>query len=93
MKVVRARELKKSFSEYLKLVRNGEELLVTDRGEVVAELRQQSIALRYPALAEAARRGRVRLGLPNRPDVYPAFDMVLPAGSAARLLDEERGDR
>jgi len=92
---VGVRELKNRLSEYLRLVRKGEEFLVTARGEVVAELRQPSprVALPYPALAEAARQGRVRLGLPNRPEVYPALGAVLPAGSAARLLDDERGDR
>lgn len=95
MKAVGVRELKNRLSEYLRLVRRGEEILVTDRGEVVAELRQPSprIALPYPALVEVARQGRARLGLPNRPDLYPALGPVLPKGSAAKLLDDERGER
>ena len=95
MKAVGVRELKNRLSEYLRLVRNGEEILVTDRGEVVAELRQPSarVTLPYPALLEAVRHGRVRLGLPNRPDLYPELGRVMPPGSAARLLDEERGER
>lgn len=93
MKAVGVRELKNRLSEYLRLVRAGEEILVTDRGEVVAELRQPSprAALPYPALIEAIRQGRARLGAPNRPDLYPALGAVMPEGSAARLLDEERG--
>lgn len=89
------RELKNRLSEYLRLVRNGEEILVTDRGEVVAELRQPSprVALPYPALLEVVRRGRARVGQPNRPDLYPALASVVPPGSAAKLLDEERGER
>jgi antitoxin (DNA-binding transcriptional repressor) of toxin-antitoxin stability system len=88
-------ELRNRLSEYLRLVRNGEEFLVTDRGEVVAELRQPSppVTFPYPALAEAVRQGRVRLGQPNRPDLYPALGPVSPAGSVAKLLDDERGDR
>ena len=39
MKAVGIRELKNRLSEYVRLVRGGEEFLVTDRGEVVAELR------------------------------------------------------
>ena len=95
MKAVGIRELKNRLSEYLRLVRNGEEILVTDRGEVVAELRQPSprVDLPYPALLDAARRGQVRLGMPNRPDLYPRLPPVLPEGSAAKLLDEERGGR
>jgi antitoxin (DNA-binding transcriptional repressor) of toxin-antitoxin stability system len=95
MKAVGVRELKNRLSEYLRLVRNGEEILVTDRGEVVAELRQPSprVALPYPALLEVVRQGRARVGLPNRPDLYPSLGPVMPPGSAAKLLDEERGAR
>ena len=40
MKVVGIRELKNRLSEYIRLVRNGERVLVTDRGVIVAEIRQ-----------------------------------------------------
>jgi len=95
MKAVGVRELKNRLSEYLRLVRSGEEILVTDRGEVVAELRQPSprLALPYPALLQFVRQGRARVGLPNHPDLYPALAPVMPPGSAAKLLDEERGER
>jgi antitoxin (DNA-binding transcriptional repressor) of toxin-antitoxin stability system len=95
MKAVGVRELKNRLSEYLRLVRNGEEILVTDRGEVVAELRQPSprVTLPYPALLEAVRQGRARLGLPNRPDLYPPLGPVAAPGTAAKLLDDERGER
>ena len=36
---------------------------------------------------------RIREGARNRPHLYPKMPRVLPEGSAARLLDEERGDR
>lgn len=95
MKAVGVRELKNRLSEYLRLVRNGEEILVTDRGEVVAELRQPSprVALPYPALLEAVRQGRARLGMPNSPDLYRPLGAAMPTGSAAKLLDDERGER
>lgn len=95
MKAVGVRELKDRLSSYLRMVRNGEEILITDRGEVVAELRQPSPrqGLAYPALLEAARQGRVRIGLPNSADVYPILKRVAPDGTAARLLDFERGER
>ena len=95
MKAVGVRELKKHLSEYLRLVRNGEEILVTDRGEVVAQLRPPSprVALPYSAFIEVVRKGRARVGLPNRPDLYPPLGAAMPAGSAAKLLDEERGQR
>jgi antitoxin (DNA-binding transcriptional repressor) of toxin-antitoxin stability system len=95
MRAVGVRELKNRLSEYLRLVRNGEEILVTDRGEVIAELRQPTprVELPYRALQDVIRQGRARLGLPNRPDVYPALGAAGPQGAAARLLDEERGGR
>ena len=95
MKAVGVRELKNRLSEYLRLVRNGEEILVTDRGEVVAELRQPSprITLPYPALLDAIQHGRARMGQANRADLYEPLKPVLPSGSTAQLLDEERGER
>ena len=48
MRAVGVRELKNRLSEYLRLVRNGEQILVTDRGDVVAELRQPSSRLTVP---------------------------------------------
>jgi antitoxin (DNA-binding transcriptional repressor) of toxin-antitoxin stability system len=95
MKAVGVRELKDRLSEYLRLVKEGEEILVTDRGDVVAELRQPTprAALPYPGLLEAVTRGRVRMGRPNRPDLYPPMGASTPAGTAERLLDEERGER
>ncbi len=95
MRAVGVRELKNRLSEYLRLVRGGEEILVTDRGQVIAELRQPSprADLPYPALMAAVQQGRARLGAANRPDLYPPLKPVLPAGAARSLLDEERGDR
>ena len=90
------RELKNCLSEYLRMVRQGEEILVTDRGEAVAELRQPLSlpeAAAYPELVRHARLGKVRLGAPNRADLYPRMPHSLPSGTASRLLDEERGER
>jgi len=93
---VGVRELKNRLSEYLRMVRRGEAILVTDRGEPVAELRQPSSAFHtaaYPELERRARVGKVRLGAPNRSDLYPSLPSPLPPGTARRLLDEERGER
>jgi antitoxin (DNA-binding transcriptional repressor) of toxin-antitoxin stability system len=95
MKAVGIRELKNRLSEYLRLVKDGEQILVTDRGHVVAELCQPSSepTLPYPRLLEAVRKGQARRGRPNRPDLYTALGRVMPAGAAADLLDRERGER
>jgi hypothetical protein len=42
MKAIGIRELKNRLSEYVREVRSGEEIQVTHRGEVVAELRPPS---------------------------------------------------
>ena len=96
MRTVGIRELKNRLSEYVRLVRQGEEILVTDRGVVVAELRRpgsHAAEVPYPALAEAARQGRVRIGARNRPNLYPSLEPLLPEGSAEELLDWVRGER
>jgi hypothetical protein len=99
MRTVGIRELKNKLSEYLRMVRDGQVVLVTDRGEVVAEIRAPGTVapedIPYPGLWDLARRGLVRIGAPNDPDVYaptPGFP-GFPEGTAAALIDEERGDR
>ena len=99
MKSVGVRDLKNRLSEYLRRVRLGESVLVTDRGEVVAELLPPGQGQTDPSapagLLALAKRGLVSLGTPGDPDLYPALPRALRARrrSAAQLLDEERGPR
>jgi antitoxin (DNA-binding transcriptional repressor) of toxin-antitoxin stability system len=97
MKSVGVRELKNRLSEYLREVRAGERVLVTDRGEVVAELAPpgQSHEPDVPAaLLVLARRGLVTLGAPGEAATYPALPRKRRRKrTAAQLLDEERGAR
>ena len=98
MKTVGVRELKDRLSEYLREVRRGESVLVTDRGEVVAEFsppRQSVIDSRIPhALAALAKRGLVTLGSGDETIVYKAMARSRRGRhSAAELLDQERGPR
>ncbi len=99
MKSVGVRDLKNRLSEYLRRVRSGESVLVTDRGEVVAELLppgQGQTDLSAPAgLLALAKRGLVSLGTPAEPDLYPALPRARHTRrrNAAQLLDEERGPR
>ena len=80
-------------------MRNGETVLVTDRDEVVAELRparrQSSIAESLDELLDAlAERGEVtRASQPKRRWKWQAKGLGLAAGSASTLLDEIRGER
>lgn len=96
MKTVGVRELKNRLSHYLRLVRRGERVLITDRGEVVAEVRATSAAEQQNAAAgiEAlVRRGLASAGGANDPSLYPPMPPALPEGEVRRLLDLERGER
>ncbi len=96
MRVVGIRDLKARLSEYVKRARAGEEILVTDRGEVVAELRAprrlEPDAGAMTALDEMARSGMISMGAPNDPRSYPVMRRLAPDGTAQRLIDEERGE-
>jgi prevent-host-death family protein len=92
METVEIRELKKHLSSYLRLVRSGETIVVTDRGEPIAELRPPVEATKYPLLNDLARKGAVRLGGPNNPALYPSMEGALTRAEIEQLLDEERGD-
>lgn len=97
MKTVGLRELKNRLSEYVRQVRSGRGVLVSDRGEVVAELlpprRAVADAGGRRALASLVRRGSLSLGAKNDPRLYPRQGKRLPRGRLKRLLDEERGNR
>lgn len=96
MKVVGVRELKDHLSEYVRLVRAGEELLVTDRGEVVAELRRadhSTVAAEVdPGLAALAGRGGLLIGAANEAALYPRLKRLMKAPSSLDLLTAERGE-
>jgi len=97
MKSVGLRDLKNRLSEYVREVRSGEGVLVTDRGEVVAELvppGQRSDERGVPSnLAALARTGRLTLGASNDARVYPKLPRVLRHLRATELLNDERGTR
>jgi prevent-host-death family protein len=97
MKSVGLRELKNRLSEYVREVRAGEGVLVTDRGQVVAELLPpwQGVDERgVPSgLVALAKKGQLTLGASNEAALYPKLPPLLKRFRAAVLLDEERGTR
>ena len=99
MTAVGVKQLEARLSEYLRLVKTGETVLVTDRGEIVAELRparrQSAGALpvedHLQALADAGDTSR-----PNVPKgdwKWKVSGLGLPPGTATKLLDQIRADR
>src|SRR6266550_6635855 len=78
-------------------VRSGEGVLVTDRGEVVAELLPPGQGLDErgvpSGLIALVRKGQLTLGASNEATLYPKLSPLLKRHRAAVLLDEERGTR
>ena len=97
MKTVGLRELKNRLSEYVRQVRTGQAVVVTDRGQVVAELRppgQVAPGAKIDAtVAKLVNRGLLTLGAPHTARVYPRLSRLLRSTTSAELLDEERGAR
>jgi prevent-host-death family protein len=97
MKTVGVRELKNRLSEYIRQVRSGEGVLVTDRGEIVAELTSPgqgaTDASVPPGLLALAKRGLATLGASGDAKLYPALPRRRRRYKAAQLLDAERGSR
>jgi prevent-host-death family protein len=99
MKAIGVKELKARLSEYLRLVKAGETILVTERSDVVAELRPARRRLRpagevedmLDALSEAGEISRAALA--KRDWTWRSRGLGLPPGTAQTLLDEIRADR
>jgi prevent-host-death family protein len=97
MRTVGLRELKNHLAEVVREVRAGEVVLVTDRGEVVAELASPGSATARSGvpsgLVALAKSGRVTLGAENDAAAYPKLSRLMKRHCAGELLDAERGIR
>jgi antitoxin (DNA-binding transcriptional repressor) of toxin-antitoxin stability system len=99
MKAVGVKQLKARLSEYLRLTKAGETVLVTERDEVIAELRP---ARRQPlpateiddVLDDLATAGHItRASQPKARWTWRVRGLGLPAGTAVALIDELREER
>ena len=98
MKAVGIKELKARLSEFVRLVKSGETVLVTERDEVVAELRparhQRPRDNLEDILEDLAASGDItRSALPKKNWTWKARGLGLSTGTAKDILDEIRGDR
>jgi prevent-host-death family protein len=99
MKAIGVKELKSRLSEYLRLVKAGETILVTERNEVVAEVRparrqlQPSDALEDVLEALAAGGEVTRASLPKRGWGWRSRGLGLAPGTAQALVETLRADR
>lgn len=97
LRTVNIRALKDQLSAYLRDVAHGDVLLVTDRGRVVAEIRQptmnahaiDSAAHREQRLVDA---GLLRPGLPNREEVYGKPGVRLADAAIDEAIGWTRGE-
>lgn len=93
MTTVGARELKNRLGRYLRLVRTGETILVTERGQPIAELRPLSPAALDldERLQELAGRGILRL--PRRRPSPEIRKVNVSGPPLSQTLLEDRQDR
>lgn len=95
VKAVAVKELKNRLSSYLREVKDGEIVLVTDRGKVIAELRRPTTmsppTAEQDALLRLAEAGVLDLGLPQNSAAYRPSPLAKPVASRD-LLDAERGE-
>ncbi len=92
METVGARQLKMRLGTYLRRVREGLTLIITDRGRPVAELRPlaEAAASEEEALLELAAKGIVTLGTGKLP---PRVPIKIGGGSLSAQIVEDREDR
>lgn len=96
MKTVGIRELKAHLSSVLRDVARGDVYLVTDRGRVVAELRNPDASVgdaspEQVALIRLAATGQLRIA--ERPAAaYRKSPISSPSGTARKLIERDRGE-
>jgi antitoxin (DNA-binding transcriptional repressor) of toxin-antitoxin stability system len=94
IKAVGVKALKDQLSAYLREVQAGTVILVTDRGHVIAELREPSVGRRLEE-GNSLEQEWIREGtlIPPRTAKVPITKspVRLREGTAQRILDEERG--
>lgn len=98
MELVGVAELKKRLSEYLDRVKDGEEIIVADRGRPVARLIPfQSVPLsdeeEEMRLLDLQRRGLIRLGTGEIPKEFWTMERAQdPEGLARAALQRDRDE-
>jgi hypothetical protein len=96
LKTVGIRDLKRNLSAYLREVRRGARLFVTDRGQIIAEVREPlgdalPAGTQHPIMVEWL--AAETFHLPERPkERCPQSPVSLPKGTAQKILDDLRGE-
>ncbi|MGH7793748.1 MAG: type II toxin-antitoxin system Phd/YefM family antitoxin [Candidatus Binatia bacterium] len=92
MKTATVSKLKASLSEYLRQVKAGEEVLVTERGRPIAKLTPAAVSAILPQdLAELEKQGIVRIGTGKLPKNFWSLPRPKdPKGLVLKSLLQER---
>lgn len=95
IKTVGIKALKDQLSEYLRYVKTGSVVLITDRGNVIAELHEPSIEINpkksHSILSEWINEGQF-LPPKTKKKNCPISPVKLKTGTAKNLLAQERGE-
>ena len=95
IKTVGIKALKDQLSEYLRYVKTGSVVLITDRGNIIAELHEPSIEINpkknHSILSEWINEGQF-LPPKTKKKNCPISPVKLKAGTAKNLLAQERGE-
>ena len=94
MRTVSISELKAKLSAYLDIVRGGDEVVVTDRGRMIARLVPGHAGQRHDSRRdELLKSGRMRAPLARLPkDFWDRPRPKDPAGRSLAVVLEERGE-
>src|SRR5690606_37601089 len=96
MKTVGIKDLKNNLSAYLREVRRGTRILVSDRNTIVAELHEPGAVYSTSGGDDVILAGWVAdasVHLPRHAkEPLPDSPLKRPAGTAARLLADDRGE-
>jgi prevent-host-death family protein len=92
MKTATVSKLKASLSEYLRQVKAGEEVLVTERGRPIAKLTPAAVSAILPQdLAELEKQGIVKIGTGKLPKNFWSLPRPKdPKGLVLKSLLQER---
>ncbi len=94
-KAVGVKALRDNLSRYLKEVRSGTTILVLDRDEVIAEIREPTVdtypGSRVTLADELARSGKLIRAKSPRKRLQPS-PLSFPKGTAAAILDADRSE-
>lgn len=96
MKTVGVKELKNNLSAYLRMVQAGYSVLVTDRNEVIAEIREPlavgGLELSNPLLGLLAKEGKIKLPIKGKKKKLTKSSVKSKAGTVLSLLEEDRNE-